>query len=103
MPRFNCYGWWEQLEFGRQLMDDFQISFADGRFDGQGTDIVGPFVISGSLAGPQIELRKQYIGKHEIIYRGTGDGEGVYSGLWTCNQAIGSGRWLIRFVSIVDQ
>ena len=101
MPRFHCSGWWEQAGLGRQPMQDFQIAFEAGQFNGQGRDIVGRFEITGELVGPQIELRKQYIGQHLIVYHGTGDGEGIYSGTWTSN-GIPGGRWLIRFLSLTD-
>lgn len=96
MQAVNCEGWWEQRGLGRQLMSGLQLSFADGQIIGQGTDIVGEFVLSGAINGNEVSMLKQYIDKHQVSYPGTFDGEGTLQGLWTIDQV--GGRWLIKIV-----
>src|SRR5947207_8154485 len=43
----RCDGWWEEQGYGRQPMENLRISFGQGRLQGSGSDIVGPFTLSG--------------------------------------------------------
>lgn len=95
MLSFVCSGWWEQIPFGRQPMNDLELAFEDGRVVGIGHDIVGEFELRGEIKEDSIYLRKQYIGKHVIDYHGTSMGEGGYGGQWSCN-GIPGGRWFMR-------
>ena len=95
MHTMRCSGWWEQHGYGRQTMQDLRLTFADGQLSGRGTDIIGDFVFRGHLQGERVYLLKQYLGKHQIEYHGTYDGEGVYFGRWGCGGYLG-GKWLIR-------
>lgn len=95
MVKMKCSGWWEQQGYGRQSMDDLELSFENGHVRGIGTDIVGDFVFSGVVNDQGIHLHKQYVGQHSIKYHGTYDGEGVYFGRWDYAGYLG-GNWLIR-------
>jgi hypothetical protein len=93
----HCEGWWQQVVLGRQPMDDLCLSFAAGRVEGSGTDIVGPFLLSGLIADDgTLVMDKQYIGQHTVQYVGTYDGEGTLSGTWQIGRD--QGPWLIRLV-----
>jgi hypothetical protein len=90
----QCDGWWEQREFGRQLMLKLRISFHQGQIQGSGVDLIGPFTLSGRMGlGGGVVINKQYIGRHRVEYVGTYDGEGTLAGQW---QLVGcQGAWLI--------
>ena len=100
MHRLKCTGWWEQYGYGRQPMENLELQFLDGRIRGQGLDMVGEFTFDGTLTGNEVYLLKQYLGKHQIEYHGTSDGEGTYVGVWSGYGFVG-GRWLIRVGSVV--
>ena len=51
MSRVHCEGWWEQPGFGRQPMEQLQLSFNAGEVTGAGIDVVGAFRIAGRLEG----------------------------------------------------
>jgi hypothetical protein len=51
-----------------------------GEVSGSGDDCIGPFTISGTIAG-QVRLVKQYVGRHRLLYLGTNSGEGIL-GTW---------------------
>jgi hypothetical protein len=71
-------GWWEQRGFGRQAMHDLTLDVDPaGHVSGSGTDCIGPFTISGTLAA-EVRLVKQYTGQHSILYVGTNSGEGIF-------------------------
>jgi hypothetical protein len=76
-------GYWEQPAFGRQPMRDFALRFAGGEVEGEGHDVVGPFVIHGRYDGRGVvEFVKQYVGRHTVHYEGAHDGEGTIFGTW---------------------
>ena len=78
-----CRGWWEQRSFGRQSMASLQIHFQEKRLTESGIDIVGPFELDGTLHDSgQVVIVKQYLGRHNVLYVGTYDGEGTFSGHW---------------------
>jgi hypothetical protein len=77
-------GYWEQPHFGRQPMSDFVLRFADGRVEGEGLDVVGRFTFRGTCDDQgAVVLVKQYLGRHQVLYRGRYDGEGVIHGTWS--------------------
>jgi hypothetical protein len=83
-PSGSWRGWWEQPRFGRQEMQAFQLRFAGGLVEGEGRDIVGRFTFHGTYDDQGgVYLVKQYIGKHQVTYMGTYDGEGTISGRWS--------------------
>lgn len=60
------------------------LSFDDGRITGEGTDYVGPWHIRGTydeLSGV-CNWVKQYLGRHQVIYTGLNEGDGIV-GQWT--------------------
>jgi hypothetical protein len=61
-----------------------ELTFADGRVSGEGTDWVGEFVIGGTYdeATQRVAYTKAYVGKHSIEYTGQRDAEGNISGEW---------------------
>jgi hypothetical protein len=76
-------GWWEQRQFGRQMMRNLVLEIDPGGFVvGGGDDCVGRFTFCGQF-GPdgQVSLEKQYIGRHRVIYEGCNSGEGIF-GTW---------------------
>jgi hypothetical protein len=84
-PSGSWAGFWEQSGWGRQLMSEFELHFADGRVSGHGTDVIGPFAIRGEYDSPtgKVAWVKQYVGKHRVTYAGAPDGEGSILGTWT--------------------
>ena len=88
-PSGRWRGFWEQPGFGRQPMHELVLRFAEGQIEGQGHDVVGPFVFGGSYdrAG-RIHLIKQYIGRHQVLYLGEPDGEGAIVGRWTLTEQL---------------
>jgi hypothetical protein len=83
-PSGTWRGFWEQKHYGRQAMTDFTLVFSAGRIAGSGTDIIGPFTVSGEYdtAGGRIAFAKQYLGRHRVDYTGRPDGEGTIHGTW---------------------
>jgi hypothetical protein len=82
-PSGRWHGFWHQAEYGRQEMAEFELHFADGSIRGRGVDIVGLFLFSGTYdAVGNVELTKQYLGRHQVHYTGQHDGEGVIAGQW---------------------
>ena len=80
-------GYWEQPIYGRQLMNDFTLRFADGVVEGEGRDIVGRFIIAGTYDDRgAVVLVKQYLGRHRVYYRGAYDGEGIIFGTWSIGE-----------------
>ena len=77
-------GFWEQAGYGRQEMRGLELTFQNGDIDGRGTDIAGPFIFSGRYeTSGAVVMVKQYLGRHQVLYRGTYDGEGHLTGLWS--------------------
>jgi hypothetical protein len=77
-------GYWEQLGWGRQVMDDLTLRFTGGLISGEGHDIIGRFHFQGTVAaGGKVHLVKQYVGRHQVLYEGNYDGEGTIFGTWS--------------------
>ncbi len=92
-------GWWEQYGWGRQPMGPLVLRFADGRIEGEGRDVVGPFTFTGAYDDHgAIRMVKQYLGRHQVHYQGTYDGEGTILGRWSIPPLIppfGSGSFAL--------
>jgi hypothetical protein len=58
------------------------LSFSDNSVRGEGADYVGPWTISGSydLETSVIQWVKQYVGKHQVHYRGRITANGIEGG-----------------------
>jgi hypothetical protein len=77
-------GWWEQEYWGRQPMGPLVLRFRDGEIEGEGRDVIGPFTFTGRYDDHgAIRMVKQYLGRHQVLYRGTYDGEGTIFGEWS--------------------
>ncbi|MEM9940314.1 MAG: hypothetical protein AAF939_01915 [Planctomycetota bacterium] len=65
------------------------LSFEDGIIRGEGTDYVGPWVATGSYDVDKkiANWVKQYVGKHQVEYRGKIVDQGIV------------GQWSINFIS----
>lgn len=87
-PRFPSGPWTgfflqRPLYAGRNRMS-LALWFRDGRLDGEGRDRVGRFVLRGhyDTESGEVVMRKRYLGRHEIFYRGYNDaGMGIW-GTW---------------------
>jgi hypothetical protein len=88
-------GYWDQAGFGRQPMHDLSLRFADGVVVGEGRDRVGPFTFFGNYDDQGgVTMVKQYLGRHQVHYYGTYDGEGTIYGTWTIG-ALWAGRFAL--------
>jgi len=84
-PSGMWIGFWEQHAVGRHPMREFELHFrTDGTLHGSGTDLVGPFTITGTWQPTTgaIAMVKQYLRKHRVEYAGLPDGEGSILGTW---------------------
>ena len=91
-----CDGWWEQIGYGRQSMDDLRLEFSGGSITGSGTDIIGPFSFCGRIdAAGRVVMTKEYVGLWTVHYAGSYDGEGLMWGHWRAGGM--RDRWLIKF------
>ena len=76
-------GYWDQQGCGRQLMGPLALRFRDGRIEGEGRDVIGRFTFAGEYDDHgAIRMVKQYLGRHQVLYQGTYDGEGTIFGEW---------------------
>ncbi|HWG42641.1 MAG TPA: hypothetical protein VN688_07630 [Gemmataceae bacterium] len=77
-------GYWDQPYCGRQLMTPLILRFHEGRIEGEGRDMIGPFTFAGEYDdGGAIRMVKQYLGRHQVLYQGSYDGEGTIFGQWS--------------------
>ena len=77
-------GHWDQQYWGRQPMGPLVLRFEDGRIEGEGRDMIGLFTFAGEYDDRgTIRMVKQYIGRHQVLYQGTYDGEGTIFGQWS--------------------
>jgi hypothetical protein len=77
-------GYWEQRGMGRQPMESLVLQFDNGVVRGSGCDIIGRFTFAGRMAPDgRVQLNKQYIGQHAVLYQGQFDGEGAIFGQWS--------------------
>jgi hypothetical protein len=86
-PSGRWRGYWEQHGYGRQPMHDLVLRFAGGVIDGEGVDVVGRFTFEGVYdPDGSVTLVKHYLGQHDVLYRGTYDGEGTIWGDWSIGE-----------------
>jgi hypothetical protein len=86
-PSGRWRGYWQQAGWGRQAMRDLVMRFAAGRVEGSGTDVIGRFTFRGEYdAAGTVTLLKQYLGRHQVLYRGRYDGEGTIFGEWSIGE-----------------
>lgn len=82
-PSGTWRGYWDQQAFGRQPMGPLVLRFRDGRIEGEGRDIIGPFTFAGEYDETgAVRMVKQYLGRHQVCYQGIYDGEGTIFGEW---------------------
>ncbi len=87
-PSGRWNGYWEQRgRLGRMELD---MTFGGGRLFGDGRDLVGDFVLSGSYSSAQGQcvFHKAYLGQHGIEYDGWAYVEGIL-GIWRIMRADG--------------
>jgi hypothetical protein len=60
------------------------LRLGDGQIGGEGDDCIGPFSFSGHYdERGNVVMVKQYVGRHQVLYEGTYDGEGTIFGHWS--------------------
>jgi hypothetical protein len=95
-PSGSWRGYWEQLGWGRQPMHNLVLRFRGGAVQGEGTDCVGRFTFRGEYDDQgTVTLVKQYVGRHQVLYQGTHDGEGTIFGRWSIGE-LWSGPFALR-------
>jgi hypothetical protein len=83
-PSGRWRAYWEQAGWGRKLMHNLVLRFAEGTIEGEGRDCIGPFTFCGTYdEHGSVRLVKQYIGGHRVLYQGTYDCEGTIFGRWS--------------------
>ena len=62
--------------FGMELI----LTFQEGKIHGEGQDVVGPFVMSGTYEtdSGRCWWSKQYLGRHKVAYQGYHEGNGIW-------------------------
>ena len=87
-------GYWVQPLYGRQPMQDFHLRFRDGNIDGHGTDVIGRFVFHGDYdpRTGRVRMVKQYLGKHAVLYDGTGRCDPSCRRIWIGGAELFGGR-----------
>lgn len=90
-----CRGWWEQVFYGRQPMEELAVTLDGRRLRGKGSDVVGRFSLTGFVAADgRVSIEKAYLGRHSVVYEGQFDGEGRMWGIWALSGY--DGRWMIE-------
>jgi hypothetical protein len=86
-PSGSWRGYWEQTFWGRQEMNDLTLYFSGGRIAGSGIDVIGRFTFAGTYDNQGgVQMVKQYVGKHQVLYAGRYDGEGTIHGIWSIGE-----------------
>lgn len=96
-PSGAWHGFWVQDYYGRQPMTEFQLRFEAGEIEGEGRDVIGPFTFEGAydVKTGEVVMKKHYIERHDVFYRGRPDGEGCITGTWRIGEDW-SGPFLLR-------
>lgn len=96
-PSGEWEGFWVQSCWGRQPMEAFTLRFAAGQITGKGSDVIAAFTFRGTYdeRTGAVVMVKQYLGRHQVTYRGQSDGEGCIQGTWHIGEHH-SGPFLIR-------
>lgn len=63
------------------------LQFEDGKIQGEGTDYVGPWKLSGTYDDQRAQWVKQYLGQHQVVYQGLVGEQGI-QGKWTIRESI---------------
>ncbi len=85
-PRFPSGPWTgfflQPLVPGRHRME-LALTFRAGLLRGEGRDWVGKFVLRGrySVADGRCHWTKRYLSRHDVYYKGYGEGKGIW-GVW---------------------
>lgn len=85
-PRFPSGPWvgffTDKRMPGKHAMD-LRLTFSAGRMLGDGRDWVGIFAIDGDydVVSGACTFTKQYVGRHQVHYRGFNEGRGIW-GTW---------------------
>jgi hypothetical protein len=85
-PRFPSGPWTgfflQKAIPGKHLME-LRLQFRRGDVTGEGRDWVGPFIVRGryTLEDGRVHWQKRYLSKHDVYYRGFGEGKGIW-GTW---------------------
>jgi hypothetical protein len=65
-------------------MNNLVLHFGGGTVRGEGRDVIGVFTFAGTYDScGRVRMVKQYVGKHQVLYEGTYDGEGTIYGEWS--------------------
>ena len=83
------------VQFGVEHRMDLVLTFEKDAFSGSGTDIVGPFTISGQIVESGGVLATKRYSLHIVDYRGRVDGDG-FAGEWGLVIGRGSFRFWPR-------
>jgi hypothetical protein len=87
-PSGRWRGYWEQVSWGRQPMQELILRFSSGQVQGHGVDVIGPFTFRGEYDEVgSVVLVKQYFKRHSVLYRGRYDGEGTIFGEWSIDES----------------
>ena len=89
-PRFPSGAWtgfFLQYWLPGRHSTNVEMTFANGVMTGNGRDWVGAYTMNGTYdtATGKCEWKKQYRGKHSVMYRGVNDGRGIW-GVWEIRQ-----------------
>lgn len=65
-----------------QNIHNIHLTFRGETVSGSGYDVVGRFTMMGTVADGRVEVIKQYVGAHTVIYYGNINSAGCIVGRW---------------------
>jgi len=74
--RFEQEGNWNEMDFNHMIVDQ------QGKINGNGSDAVGGYNLSGHHQNNHITINKQYHGAHTVNYVGRMEDNGWITGKW---------------------
>jgi hypothetical protein len=78
------------------------LRMGEGRIEGEGDDCIGPFTFGGHYDEQgHVVMVKQYIGRHQVLYEGSYDGEGTIFGHWSIGP-LWTGPFALKFEAEED-
>lgn len=83
-PSGRWIGFWKQPSVGNARGDmEIELNFGHTKIWGEGRDVVGEFLFRGryDLESGECSITKNYIGGHDVYYRGFNEGKGIW-GTW---------------------
>jgi hypothetical protein len=82
-PSGSWVGFYTHARQNKKHRLDLGLTFAEGRVTGCGNDDVGQFLLRGKYDTKTMECHwtKNYLGMHDVFYRGFREGKGIY-GKW---------------------